>query len=447
MAIIPFYLLVLYWHPVGTHGLDWISNWNGRFDEHSWWYQQKEWYFTTMGRYTSTALLSTTAKWYSTWSARGVILLLLIALPVTLYFVFRSIFQGTRRITGICWALLITALWFGQLANPYDTLYRWSGLFTYHTGLLATLLLTGLLLRGWYYWALLVVLFAVGTNEISLVQCGVLLGGYFIWQPEKKMKLPAAILLVGAAAGAVFSLAAPGNWVRAEEYMGGHSWLSSVFLTVASGGFSWLQWLGGSAFLLFLILVNAAPELKLALSNRQRLLLVFSALVWPLISFAPVILATKGASLPEGITDWQIIPVLLIGTCLAASLPKVHPPVWLTRVLLLAVFLPLLFGGLAIDRTLSSAPRAVWERIVVNSTAGRAWQQLLSGQASIYSTSVERQYKTIKRCNSSPCILPPLIATQNNYLYDPSYDRRLTGTECCLGAVVNRPSLEAKYSD
>lgn len=120
LVVLPFLFLCLYWHPVGTHGVDWISNWGGKYDAMGWWAQQADWYQTTMGRYSSTALLSTVSYWYSLHTARIVVLGIHLGLVACLYYFFRCLYGNGKRSNSAVCALAVMALYLNQLSNPYD---------------------------------------------------------------------------------------------------------------------------------------------------------------------------------------------------------------------------------------------------------------------------------------------------------------------------------------
>ncbi|WP_420458055.1 hypothetical protein [Neolewinella sp.] len=441
IAVLPFLLLCAYWHPVGTHAVDWISNWGGRYEKVSYWAQQLDWYRTTMGRYTSTALLSTTHHWYSLPVARCVFLALHLLLGGAVYYCVRGVFRAALGVHLVI-TLAVLALYVSNLSNPYDSLYRLTGLLIYQTGLIATLLLAGLLCRGKVGWAAVAVVFAAGTNEISLVQCGGLLIGLVVYRPELLRRSDTLVLLATAIFAATVALAAPGNWVRAALYQTStHSLPESFALVVATGLFTWLSWLSSTA-LLPLILVGSSFLPRVTLSRKNFLLLGTAAIVAPPISFTPVLLATRAESFPEGIADWQIIPVALLLSVLVASRPRYLLSTWQSALLVVLIGLVGTLGRVSIDRRRDGAVASPWERIVLTAPPGRAWQQLLSGRSAAYSASVERQYGEVRRCTQGICRVSSLEGQFDNYLYDVSYDRRSrAGGDVWFGYLVNHSGV------
>ncbi|WP_146088712.1 hypothetical protein [Neolewinella xylanilytica] len=437
--MLPFLVSCFYWHPVGTHAVDWISNWGGKYDTVSWWEQQLDWYTTTMGRYSSTALLSTVGNWYRLSTARIVVLVLHLALGGALFFLASTLLQNWK--TGLVVTLTVLALYLSQLSNPYDSLYRLTGLFIYQTGLISSLVLAGLLWRGHIFLALPVIVFTVGTNEISLLHTGLLIGSYILLRPEC-LRTPAGwSLIVTAALSAAVALLAPGNWVRADLYhSAAFSDLTLVGVVIASGVYLMVSWISSTSLLPILLLCGALLP-RISFTRRQRQFTILMSLVLPVLSVAPVLVATRGESLPEGITDWQIIPTVMLLIMVVTSLPRLILPG--KAIVTLAVFIGLanLLGGLYIDRGREGPPRGPIDRIVIASPPGAAWLQLLTGKTQRYDQSVERQYAVAQECEAGDCVVPPM-AESETYLYDASYDRRvLPYGDPWFGYLVNRPDI------
>ncbi len=439
LCILPFLIFCGYWHPVGTHAVDWISNWGGKYDNIDWWAQQLDWYRTTMGRYSSTALLSTVERWYRLPTLRLVVLLLHLLLGGALYYVISPLLRGS----GIKWVATLTvlALYLSQLSNPYDSLYRLTGLFIYQTGLIGTLLLAGLLWRGRSYLAIPVIVWTVGTNEISLLHTGLLVGSYLLLTPACLRKPQGWALILTWGFCAAIALLAPGNWVRAELYSSAaFSTGALVGVTIASAGYLMLTWLSSTTLIPLLVLVAClGPRIELSL--RQRILAVGAALVLPVLSLAPVLFATRGDSLPEGITDWQIIPTVLLLGLVALSLPRPRLSPAVGAALAVFVGMANLLGGLSVDRGREGGPRSPVERMVIASPPGAAWWQLATGKAQEYAQSVERQYEAILTCEAGTCFVPP-VTELSTFLYAPSYDRRIKAHgDPWFGYLMNRPDV------
>ena len=443
LAVVPFLLLIVYWHPVGTHGLDWATNWNGTFDEVDWLDQQWYWYTTTMGRYTSTAMMSTAHYWYSLTAARCLVLAYHLTLVLVLWWWVRKMFPRLRLTVGALLVLLLLALWMNQLSNPYDTLYRYSGLITYQTGLVGGILLTGLLRDEQWLWATGVAVLTVGTNEIVLVQVLGILGVYGLMH---RRPLPPKLLvcLVATALAAAIEVLAPGNWVRAASSATfDREVVTAVGLTFASSVYTWASWLSSTP-LIALVLLAAAYLPRYTLRRRLRACLLLGILVWLPCSLFPVIFMSGGDSLPEGIVDLQIIPIALLLICYLVSCRPVYLPSFVQLTLGILVVCQLLLAGLAIDRGRSQVYRTAFDRIVVTANSGVAWKQLLDGTAARYNEQVEAHYQVAATCPRDTCRIKTLDAPET-ILYDATYDRRARG-DSRFGYLVGHPGVVVRYA-
>ena len=442
--ILPFLLLFAYWHPIGTHGFDWLSNWQGKYDRVTFLAEQIDWYRTVMGRYTSTALLSTVSSWYSLTAARLVLgTVVLLTIPALAYLL--AGLPKQRR--PWFWALLFTCIWLSQLSNPYDSLYRISGLFTYHVGLLLSLLYAGALLRGRRWLATSIAVLAIGTNEISLVQCGMITAVWLIHNRRNLLQPSSVFLLLVTTGAAALELLAPGNFVRAELYTSGKPAFKLLSMIPAVSGYLWLGWVGSGMLILFTLftwLTNDEPPLRLP-PVLNRLLWIATLVIVP-VSVAPVLLASQGDSLPEGITDWQILFVLLLIYVRVRTWPVLNVRPLLVPVVGLALLLPSLFGGLGIDRSRDTSSRSAASRIIISGPSGAAWLQLIGGSTADYDRQVQTHYALARSAADSVVLVPPLNISGPNFLYDESYDRRRRSTgERAFGYAVDRPEIVVKY--
>ena len=441
VAALPFLILCIYWHPVGTHGVDWISNWGGKYDNVSWWAQQVDWYQTTMGRYTSTGLLSTVAYWYTLSAARAVVASMHLLLGGAVCFLLYTLYR--KWLPAAVLTLVLLATYLTQLSNPYDSLYRLTGLFIYQTGLIGTLLIAGLLWRHRIIAAIPLVALTVGTNEISLVHTGLLIFAYLAvnraaLRSRRGMSLVAVYLLTAGVA-----LLAPGNFARAALYTeGGGSQVASAALALASGAYLVISWVASTALLPVLVL-STAFSVRTTVTKRQAGWLLAAGAILPIVSVAPVLLATRGDSLPEGITDWLILPVSLLWLLAATGFATASLPRSFTLAVSVFVVAFNLLGGLGIDRRRGDASLGPLDRITVSSPPGQAWLQLLKGEARRYDESVKAQYRSAARCETAPCTVPALVLSPNNFLYDSSYDRRIRagGDPWFLALVGGEPNL------
>lgn len=425
LTVLPFLLLVCYWHPVGTHAFDWASDWGGQFTDLNWWQQQRYWYLTTMGRYASTALLSVTHYWYSLLLARLLIGGLHLLLGYALWKLIGAVFSTLDRKDVLVITMVVLALYIQQLSGPYDTLYRLSGVLTYQTGFIALLFAAKYAYLGRWWVVLPFIVFAVGTNEITLIQCGLLISIALLCCKGFWQATSGKIVIIAALLAAAIALFAPGNWVRATGYENeGATLFRLIGLTLATATYTWVGWCSGTALLPLLILLRPwLPEQRL--TTEWRGILLLSIVIWVPMSFAPVIIATQGDSLPEGIADWQIIIVFGLLLLYSTTLPTYRLPKLVNYGLVLFITSSFCFSGLSIDRGRAHEYSSPVDRIQMNAIAGNAWLQLLRGTSARYSASVKAQYAVLENCQTATCTVPALEATKENFLYDPIYDRRI----------------------
>lgn len=443
LTILPLLLLIRYWHPVGTHGLDWATNYDGYFDGINWLEQQWYWYTTTMGRYSSTALMSTAQYWYSLAAARWLVLGYHLTLGLTLWWWVRRMFPQLHRTTAVVSTLLLLALWIAQLSNPYDTLYRYSGLITYQTGLIGGMLFTGLLRYERWPWAAVVAVLTVGTNEITLVQ---LLGVLIVFCLLYHRPLPPGLLLCLAVSllAIAFEVAAPGNWARAARSDTFDQDVVTAFcLTLGSSVYTWLSWVSSTP-LIPLLLLAAARLPRYRPRRRVRGWILLGMVIWLPCSLFPVIFMTGGNSLPEGIVDLQIIPIGLLLISYVMSCRPLYLPSLVQLALAVVIVSQMLLGGLAIDRGRSRPYPTAFDRIMVTANSGLAWKQLLDGTAARYDEQITEHYQTAATCPQDTCLIAPL-ESPGIILYDTTYDHRGSGDRR-FGNLVGRPGTVIRYA-
>ncbi len=442
-AILPFVVLFNFNHPLGVHEWDWITNWGGRWAGESFWAQQRHWYLTTMGRYSSTALMSLTDEWYTLGRFQALFALFYLLWGYGLYLLLRTTLRLSLKSTiTILLGLLLAYL--HQLSGPYDTIYRYTSVLTYQTGLLALFIWLAALYRAFttrtsliFQWLVLPLLaiFAVGTNEITLVTINLVWGTVLLVSRPPNIPLWFWILgfiIIGASLTAVL---APGNYQRMEAYQNTVEPGGIFLLTAEVTAFLWTDWILDGLWLpLTLLWLPFAWRLA---DNGYRLFhhpaawLGFIVLLIPIALF-PLLWGTRGASLPERIVDMLYLTVLLgwLGACVALCrqwrgkwpnyAPVLKPP--LIVLISLWAFGQVFFQGLQIDRT-TGKKKSAWDLVEVDANIGRAWKVLLSGKAQKYDQEMQRQYAVLEQCKVPICQVPP-PSDPPAFLYESLSDRR-----------------------
>jgi hypothetical protein len=198
---------------------------------------QREWYADWSGRYTANALVSslTLGQWIE--RDYGLTAVGVIALTTAAFFAFVCAVLGRSQPWSIriAAALATAVLFLEGLPDIAQTIYWATGSLTYASGNIALLFLLALLVymerRGGLGPAKALILlavaapltiFAMGTNEATLVCTLVLLAGAMAvaWRRRHRSRLMLSVLLGIALPAAVLSLAAPGNQARAASLAG-----------------------------------------------------------------------------------------------------------------------------------------------------------------------------------------------------------------------------------
>jgi len=226
LAYFPFLFATQYLYPLSIHGWEFISKWHGELPDMGYWELQAHWNKTHSGRYTAMALETSWSYWHNLTAFRLLALIDLLLIPAGTWWLFRGMMPA-RSATLI--TALVLVLYLHQLSNTYDSLLRFDVVLPYHTGLIVTLLFTGLLIRqlkspssNWLAWSGIAVLsiFAIGTNEISMIQSiGVTTAVILICYVHSRR--PPGYLWILFACLLIFSIIAvlaPGNSVRMGLY-------------------------------------------------------------------------------------------------------------------------------------------------------------------------------------------------------------------------------------
>jgi len=454
LAYLPFLLSTAYLFPLGTHEWDYISNWG---TENSFWYWQQYWYTEHGGRYASTAFLSTLPYWYSLPAFRLVAFADLLLLPVCTFVLIRTI---TDRRVALSLTSLVFLLYLHQLTNPFDSLLRFTCMPIYHGGYMAVALaITGL----WrysrsgshtpLYLALLPAIYAIGSNEISLLHLLIGVGvltAMALPNRRKPLYTVLALLLILAA----IALLAPGNFNRADAYESDLSFASTAGLSVATSIFLWGRWLSDSLLLPGLLLAatfglvfpNQLPKL-----HHPKLWLLALASITPLSLF-PLLWGTAGQSLAERIVDllFLVNTLLAFGWLFAWLSPKPVPTAqaWQKPLLyLLSSFIVLhtFADGIHINREHRKQVSSRLELIELDANVGNAWMQLLDGTAQGYKREQSAILEQVKNCKTDTC-RAPLLQHTDFIGYDPLYDRlNRSGGEPLMGKALNNKQVKTVY--
>lgn len=442
LAYAPFLIMSQYLHPLGIHEWDWISGLTWGDAELSWWQRMQIWWAKVGGRYSSAAIAGTFTHWYSLGSFRGLILLLLLLTPLAWVYSLHQLVPGGM---GLLMGCLSWGLFLHQLTNVYDSLLRLTCLPIYHLALAGLAALAVLLLRlfqqafqaGWQLLlANMLVVFLMGTNELSIVHVLLLLGATTIVSFQLFQRLPPGLLLLGlvAVGSAVFSLSAPGNIARMALYASEVSILKTIGLTLATSVFLLTDWLLDTLLLPATVLVLLLRPYFLSEGVRsllQRPLLWAAGLLLLCpCSLFPLLYGTNGSSLPERIVDVLFLLFAALFICFWLSLWGQLKPLsqprqqsgWLAAAIGVYLCGQVFLGGLSLDRSAEKRQLSRMALIDIRANAGKAYLQLVTGIPKAYDQQMSGIEQDIRACTTDTCWVPRLEAT--TFLgYDLTYDR------------------------
>jgi hypothetical protein len=459
-AGLPFLFLAFCQHPMGLHEWDWIMGYPDEVGGLDFWAAQQYWYEQVMGRFVSTAITSLAPYWYTLSRFQTLLALLVVLLPLCLYSVVRVVLESS---SAILWTSVLTLAYWCAISGVYDSLFRFSSVLTYQIGLL-----------GWLIWmaawskslngsrlylslAVFALLFAVGTNEITLLLSGIVLlavGWSQRFHSSRYFYLFAVVWAVFAA----IVLLAPGNFNRAGQYTTEVPLLKCIMLWGATSLFTLIDWLSDGILLPVLVLWGYTLY-RWPLKTAHEPVFRFPK-VWLLATLAVVpaglflvVVGTRAASFPERVVDLLFLPFALgcMGTILSFYLKYqqqqrtvVNLPEWMFLVIAFYTVGHAFFAGLSLNRN-DKSPRNYLSLIQVNSPVGQAWLTVLTGQAKQYDLEMSAQYEIIRAAaQDTVWVNPPSV--RPILLYDSLSDRRWRPSgELYMGRYFNDRVKSVQY--
>lgn len=474
LVVLPFIVLSIFVHPVGTHGWDWATRHPGLgLPDYTFWEEQVYWYTTIVGRYSSNAMLSLTHYWFSITSFKFFPVLTIIALFSSLHYLLKSILLKTSsyRVSIITTTLAI--IYFHQLSGPYEAFYNLSCILTYQTGAIFFFLMAGLGIRTLqkkksFKNSILIgclLFITIGTNEISLIAaCAfwflLLFGKYFHYKKWDKWLLSFFIL---ALLFSFFEILAPGNFNRMEHSPNAKRVDLTIFLTLSVSIFNWARWLSSTTIIIFIILY---VPLGIRLAKSQIVSKTFKypwIALFGILSFQPVCLlllfwSVGDEALPERVMDLIFITLLpcifyFIQSLIQWSLNKNYfkkefsLPSIAQYALFVFIFLNLFFNNLRIDKSEEARQTSNYLSIIqTDSNIGTAYLEILNGKAASYNQSQYKIYEVVNNSTIDTC----LISYPTHFpkiIYDEAFDRKTRKGELWLGNYFKNKKVKlVKYN-
>ncbi|MEZ4909297.1 MAG: hypothetical protein R2774_00385 [Saprospiraceae bacterium] len=468
-AVLPFIFLATCNHPLGMHEWDWITNLRGFTSKMTFWEEQKYYFNNVMGRYSSTWISSLSDNLYTLFTFK-LFFILNILLSLMFIGIAVKVLLGFNHIPLIISTTSILWLsWISGISGVQDTLYMLTSVHTYLLGFYSLVLV----LYCWYiclssshnynlYWkSILIILsiFTIGTNEISLIYM-VITSGFLLYNyNSKKYKLFLVTLIIISLGFALFSILSPANLLRKSQYASDYSFLNLVLLSISTSIFDVISWVvNGQLFFgscLYLYLIK-----NIDTSQIKRIPILYFIVLVMILIFAShflIIFGTNGLSIAERVVDLIYIHFLLIWFY-ALTVYCNYPSYGFFNfknnqitnsfktIFFIYYFLILFSSGISINRENKSFNN-FFSLIDVNSNIGEAWLLILNGSAFQYDNSMYLQYEKLRKCDSDTCYLTKPVMSPK-FLYFNLSDRRNTNSgDPFIGYYFNPNIRVVKYSD
>lgn len=467
-AVLPFIVLATCNHPLGMHEWDWITNLRGITTKMTFWEEQKYYFNNVMGRYSSTWISSLSDNLFTLFTFKMFFILnillgiIFIGIAVKELFGFHQI-PLVMSTTSIIWLS-----WISGISGVQDTLYMLTSIQTYLLGFYSLILV----FYCWHkflnsshyynlYWKsilIIISIFTIGTNEISLIYMVITSGVLLLFNFNSKQNNFFLITLVIISLSfALFSIMSPANLMRKSQYLSDNSFYKLVLLSISTSVFNITTWvINGHLFLgsgLFLYLTKNIDTSQIRRFPFKYFVVIVIFIIF--ISHFLIIYGTNGLSIAERVVDLIYLHFLLIWfyaltvycNYSSGGLFKFHN-IKIRNSLIIVFFIYyflVLFGsGLSINRENKSFNNFI-SLIDVNSNIGNAWLMILNGSAFQYDNSMRKQYEMLKKCDSDTCYVIKSVQ-EPRFLYFYLSDRRNTNSgDPFIGYYFN-PNIESvKY--
>lgn len=469
---LPFLWLSFYNVPIGMHEWDWMTREAGQLPL-NWFDTQKVIYTEVMGRYTSNAVLSLTHIWCTLSSFRYFFLLWQFAWVVTLFYLVKHLFRPSSILLTVLTTFCIHVIYLTNLEDVYDSMYRYTGLLTYQLGFILACWALVLIIRAGNQekgkhiiklLAMLLLMLCIGTNEISMVLCGVTTGIIFLFEYRNRNKnrtFSHLDMLIILACCAIVILS-PANSIRMDSEHGTLPIGKWMMTTLGATLYLWTDWLATSKLILISVLIMPLLARATLSSSSQLIFGNVKPWLYLLILYVPatmsmLLFATGSNAFPERVVDHLFIHVVIIWFGLLFALSnkyKLYTTVQQLQSNLIiksaywGVVLFVLFNifgdGLSVNRNDTLNKDHYIELIRIRSDISNAWGILLNGDAKAYYNQSIEQLEMLKLCDTDTCICnkPKILPAQ---LYDAMSDRRNRGGDSYIGYYFNPKIRRVKY--
>lgn len=419
LVILPFFFLSFFNHPQND---DYVyAAWTRHYGFAE---ANARWFLVWSGRYLTTAILSAGPLVFGSFGAYKIIPALIIAVLFGgLYFFIRSVYADRiTRSNKLVLSLAVLALYFTIMPTVAEGIYWMSGGVCYQLGSALFLVTAGLICRQYLQarktilptmLAAVLILAAIGTNEVTMLSLVAFLGTLFLYQlfMNKSLNVQTAVLLTVTVLGTAIVFLSPGN--QARFAMTRPNLTEALQATVVTGSTYLLRWLFLSPLL---------PVALLWYGNRSSQKPLLSFRVHPLFSM-PLFLGVYyalffpsfyGTGRVEDRTVNVIALFFLVGFFVNIAILIDYRAAVQQRI-----------AALSTGFSLVAVASILFILVAASPPVRTAYGDLFSGRAVVYDRELTERYRIIRECPWMVCEVPPLSSVPKTvYFFENALDDR-----------------------
>lgn len=454
------------------HDWDWAVNMVGETDHLNYWQEQKYWYNNAMGRYASTAMLSTTNFWFSISTFKWFAFFQLLFTIGSLFVFVKTLFETKSNKFCLQVSLVITTIYLHGMQSVFEGFYLLSSNVTYQMAAGMCLLFFAAIVKKnravqtgkviWTIIASILLISIVGMNEMSML----IVAGVFSmivllrFLQQKKIDLGDVILLAVMIFSAFIEISAPGNYTRMTYYEGSKNLPLAIGLSFSSGFFLFIKWMTTS--LLIPITLLLIPFLS-SNNSKEKPLFQYPKIATALLILIPIgclfpIFWSMGMeTLPDRVVDtiflsfiigWFVVMQSWVNYFLKNGvITSFKFPNLLQIGLSVFIVFNLFFSGIEMNKDkdifTGNAGNKIFKLFKVQSNVGNAWKDLISGDAYGYHLEQKEILKTIQQ-KENEIISVNKLRHQPISIYSQKYDRKASYGDKFVGHFYGKECI-VKY--
>ena len=453
------------------HDWDWAVNMVGETDHLNYWEEQKYWYNNAMGRYASTAMLTTTNFWFSIANFKWFAFIQLLFLIGSLVTFVRTLFESTSTRICIQISMILVVIYLHGMESVFEGFYLLSSNVTYQMAAgISLLFFTALIKKNratgkaklvWLLLAAILIITIVGMNEMSmLILAGVFLPiVFFRFLANRQLDIADVVLVLILLVSAFIEISAPGNYTRMTYYEGSKNLPLAIGLSLSSGFFLFIKWLTTSLLLpVTLLFVSFQPSRQSTNNKLYNYPNIATALLLliPIGCLFPIFWSMGMETLPDRVVDtiflfFIIAWFIMIGAWMKyfseRELFSFQIPKFLQIGLSVFIVFNLFFSGIDLNKDKAilsdNTGNKLFKLFTVQSNIGNAWKDLISGDAYSYHLDQQNILKKVKDENAE-LILVDKLKHEPNIIYSKKYDRKASYGDQFMGHFYGKKCV-VKY--